>query len=93
MGFTDLQVTDKAVYAVFQGTSFKEMALSMQRGEELPDGGRYLYVFSLKGEPLYRYVLDRPVSGIAVDEERGVLLATDANSDNPVMEYRLAIDR
>lgn len=92
MGFTDVQVTDKAVYAVFQGTSFKEMALSMQRGEELPDGGRYLYVFSLKGEPLCRYVLDRPVSGIAVDEERGVLLATDANSDNPVMEYRLDVE-
>ena len=34
-------------------------------------------------------MLDRPVTGIAVDEERGVLLATDTNSDTPVVEYRL----
>ena len=90
MGFCDVQVADKAVYALFQGTSFREIALSIQRGENLPDGGRYLYVFSLTGEPLRRYVLDRPVSGIAVDEERGVLLATDTNNDVPVVEYRLA---
>ena len=89
MGFCDVQVADKAVYALFQGTSFKEIALSMQRGETMPDGGRYLYVFSLTGDPLRRYVLDRPVTGIAVDEERGVLLATDTNSDTPVVEYRL----
>ena len=89
MGFCDVQVTDKAVYALFQGTSFKEIALSIQRGETPPDGGRYLYVFSLAGEPLRRYVLDRPVCGIAVDEDRGVLLATDTNNDAPVVEYRL----
>ncbi len=50
MGFSDVQVTDSAIYAVFHGTSFKE--ISRQSGR-LPDGGKYIYVFSLQGE---RYV-------------------------------------
>ena len=51
MGFIDVQVADSAVYAVFQGTSFKEIGRSIQQGESLQDGGRYLYVFSLTVAP------------------------------------------
>ena len=82
-------VADSAVYAIFQGTSFKEIGQSIQQGESLQDGGRYLYVFSLTGAPLRCYVLDRHVCGIAVNEKRRILWTTDVNSDEPVVEFRL----
>lgn len=43
MGFSDVQVTDSAIYAVFHGRSFKEIANSVQQGVNLPDGGQYIY--------------------------------------------------
>ncbi len=58
--FSDVQVTDNAIYAVFHGTTFKEI---VKHNGHLPDGGKYIYVFSLKGEPLYKYVLDHYVYG------------------------------
>ena len=46
MGFSDVQVTDTAIYAVFQGDTFEEISRKMQKGD-MTDGGRYIYVFSL----------------------------------------------
>ena len=43
MGFSDVQVTDSAIYAVFHGTTFKEIA---KQNGHLLDGGKYIYVFS-----------------------------------------------
>ena len=85
MGFSDIQVTDQAIYAVFHGRTFKELS-RQPKGKEV-DGGRYIYVFSLQGEPLRKYDLDRYVYGISVDEKRGVITATDVNSDEPIIEY------
>lgn len=87
MGFSDVQVTDSAIYAVFHGTEFKEIAKHHGR---LPDGGKYIYVFSLKGEPLYKYVLDRYVYGIWVDEVNKLILATDVNSDQPIVAFHFS---
>lgn len=87
MGFSDIQVTDQAIYTVFHGRTFKELS-QQPRGKEI-DGGQYIYVFSLKGEPLMKYVLDRYIYGISVDEERGVITATDVNSDEPIVEFKI----
>lgn len=84
MGFSDVQVTDSAIYAVFHGTSFKEIARQSGR---LPDGGKYIYVFSLKGEPLCKYVLDHYIYGIWVDEATKTIMATDVNSDQPILKF------
>ena len=89
MGFGDVQVTDRAIYAVFNGRTFKELMQSAQQGKDLPDGGRYLYVFSLQGKPLLRYTLDRHISGFHVEEEKGVIWATDVNQDQPVCRFRI----
>ena len=89
MGFGDVQVTDRAVYAVFSGRTFKELVQSAQKGEDLPDGGSYIYVFSLQGKPLLRYALDRHISGFTVDEEKGIIWATDVNKDQPVCRFRM----
>lgn len=89
MGFGDVQVTDRAIYTVFSGRTFKEIMQGAQQGKELPDGGQYLYVFSLQGKPLLRYVLDRHISGFHVEEEKGVIWATDVNNDQPVCRFKL----
>ncbi|MCI1682548.1 MAG: TolB-like 6-bladed beta-propeller domain-containing protein [Bacteroides sp.] len=88
MGFSDVQVTDSAIYAIFHGHSFKDIRREMQKGH-VQDGGRYIYVFSLQGKPLRKYTLDRYVYGIYVDERRGVIMATDVNSDEPIVEFKL----
>ena len=87
MGFGDVQVTDNAIYAVFQGKSFKDIMESAKQGNKLPDGGQSIYVFSLRGEPLRKYVLDHYVHGIFVDEQRGAIIAMDVNMDEPIVEY------
>lgn len=89
MGFSDVQVSDSAIYAVFHGRSFKELSRSMQQGVKLPDGGEQIYVFSLSGEPLKRYLLDHFVYGISVNEQQGTILATDVNQDEPIIRYQM----
>lgn len=89
MGFGDVQVTDRAVYAVFSGRTFKELMQSAQQGKDLPDGGQYIYVFSLQGKPLLRYALNRHISGFHVDEEKGVIWATDVNNDQPICKFKI----
>lgn len=88
MGFGDVQVGDDAIYAVFQGQSFRDIAQAVQQGTSLPDGGRYLYVFSLQGEPLRSYVLDHYIHGLWVDEQEGLFIGTDVNSDQPIVRFR-----
>ena len=88
MGFSDVQVTDSAIYAVFHGRSFKEIAQNARKDIHV-DGGQYIYVFNLKGEPLCKYVLDHFVYGISVNEQKGTILATDVNKDEPIIEYTM----
>ena len=47
------------------------------------------YVFNLKGEPLCKYVLDHCIYGISVNEQKGTILATDVNKDEPIIEYTM----
>lgn len=85
MGFSDIQVTDSAIYTVFNGTTFKEIA---KQNGRLPDGGKFIYVFSLKGEPLCKYILDHYIYGIWVDETTKTILATDVNNDQPIVKFQ-----
>lgn len=86
MGFSDVQVTDHAIYAVFHGRTFKELA--QQQPGHIIDGGQFIYKFSLEGKPLCKYVLDRYVYGIHVDETKKTITATDVNTDQPIVEFR-----
>ena len=36
-----------------------------------------------------KYVLDHYIYGISVDEERGIITATDVNSDEPIVEFKM----
>ena len=35
-------------------------------------------------------MLDRYIHGISVDEQKGVVIATDVNKDEPIIEYRFS---
>lgn len=90
MGFSDVQVADRAIYAIFHGRSFKDIAQSAQKGIDLSDGGQYIYVFSLAGEPLCRYVLDHYIYGMSIDEQANRIVTTDVNKDEPIIEYKMS---
>ena len=89
MGFCDVQVADSAIYAVFQGRTFKEIAEASRRGD-MTDGGRCIYVFSLMGEPLRKYELDHAIYGITADEWKRSITITDVNEDDPILAYDIS---
>ena len=89
MGFSDIKVTDKHIYAVFQGVKFKEMLAASQRGKEPEDGGRFIYVFDLQGNPVQKYTLDHAIYGIDVNEETNTIVATEVGSDDPIIEIKM----
>ena len=68
----------------YRVSPFKEIARQSGR---LLDGGKYIYVFSLKGEPLCKYVLDHYIYGIWVDEATKTIIATDVNNDEPILKF------
>ena len=82
-------MTERAIYAIFVGHSFKEMMTKSQKGQDVPHGGQTVRVFSLEGKPLKEYKLDHSVSGIWIDEQAGKMWALDVNSDDPLVEYKL----
>lgn len=89
MGFSDVQITDRYIYAVFHGRSFREINASYDRGIKPEDGGHFIYVFDLDGRPVRQYMLDRAIYGIDVHEAEGVIYATDVNRDEPIVEIKL----
>ena len=88
-GYNDIQVTDSAIYVIFEGISIKEDMLAHRKGKPLPVGGNSVRVFSLEGEPLREYKLDHAVSGIWVEEQAGKMWALDVNSNEPIIKYTL----
>ncbi len=90
MGFSDVQITDRYIYAVFHGRSFREIEACYKRGNKPEDGGRFIYVFDLEGRPVCKYTLDRAIYGIDVHEAEGVIYATDVNREEAVVEIKLS---
>lgn len=89
MGFSDVKVTGRFIYAVFQGIAFKDKFAAYQRGEKREDGGRFIYVFDLEGNPVQKYTLDHAIYGIDINEETKTIVATEVNSDDPIIIFKL----
>ena len=89
MGFNDIKVTDKYIYAVFQGMKLKDDLAAYKQGKELEDGGRFIYVFDLKGNPVQKYTLDHAIHGIDVNEKTNTIVATEVKSDDPIIEFKI----
>ena len=89
MGFSDVKVTDRYIYAVFQGIRFKDKLAARQRGEVPEDGGRFIYVFDLEGNPVQKYTLDHAIYGIDINEETKTIVATEVKSDDPIIIFKI----
>lgn len=85
MGYSDVHVGRKNIYAVFWGRTFKDI----RNNPDTREGGNLIQVFDLKGNPVRQYVLDKYITGFSVDEEAGKIIALDVNSDQPVVEFQL----
>lgn len=88
-GFKDIKITDSYIYAAFQGDKFKDITQARLDGKIVEEGGRYIYVFDLKGNPVKKYTLDRGISGFHINETENRLIALDLNNDQPIVEYIL----
>lgn len=85
MGYSDVHVGAKNIYALFWGRSFKEI----RNNQSVIEGGNKLRMFDLKGNPVCEYVLDKFITGFTVDEKRNKIMALDINSNQPLVEYQL----
>jgi hypothetical protein len=88
-GFMDIQVTDRYIYTVFDGMSWKERDAFYQRGEAPPKGGRHLYIFDTQGTPLRKYTLDKNIFGIYINETTNTCIATCVETNNPILIFKL----
>lgn len=89
MGFSHIKVTDRYIYAVFQDIKFADKIADIQKGKEPENGAKYIYVFDLEGNPVRRYDLDRRINSIDINEETNTIVATQAKSDDPIIEFRI----
>jgi len=84
MGYSDIHVGQEHIYALFWGSSFDDIK---RQGQQHQDGGQYVHVFDLQGNPVRQYVLDRHITGFHVDEEKGTMIGLNVNSNQPIVEY------
>lgn len=86
--YYDVQVTDRYIYTLYDGRLFKDI---MKLGGDYKQGGRIFRIFTHRGDVAATYVLDRPVTGMYMDEAAGVLFATDVNADEQIVKFRVAL--
>lgn len=84
--YYDVQVTDRHIYAVYDGRLFKDI---MKQPDNYQQGGRIVRVFDHKGNLVKSHVLDRPIAGIYVDEKAGLLFGLDVNADEQIVKFPL----
>lgn len=84
--YYDVQVTDKYIYAIYDGRKFKDI---IKLADAYQQGGRLLRVFNHEGNLVKTYVLDRRVSGIYVDEDMETLFGMDVNADEQIVKFPL----
>lgn len=83
MGYGDVQVTKKKIYALFWGRSFKDI----RNNPNITEGGNTIEVYDLNGNALYRYQLDKYITGFKVDENKKQIIALDINSDKTLIQF------
>lgn len=88
-GFVDVKITDRYIYAIFDGLSWEEREKYYKEGKEAPKGGHFIYVFDHKGNPVRKYTLDVNILGFDIDEERNQAIATSGETEHPLVLIRL----
>ena len=86
MGYSDIHVATDKIYTLFWGTSFKDIR---KNPLDRLEGGNKVQVFSLEGDPIIQYTLDRHITGFCIDEKNNKLFGLDVNNDQQIIEFRL----
>ena len=76
-------------YSVDYRRIFKEKYRQYETGEKGLDGGQYLYIFNLQGNPVRSFRLNRSVFGLSVNEKDGIVTCTTTDTDNPIVTLNL----
>lgn len=71
--YLSVKATPTKIYALYSGKS--------KQDKEHYSYSRILYVFSLEGDLLFKYVLDTPISDFAVDEKRNCIYAASIDAE------------
>ncbi len=87
MGYSDVHVGRDRIYTVFWGSSFKD--IRKEDPLNRVEGGNIIQVFSLTGEPIQQYILDKHITGFSIDEENNKLFGLDVNNEHQIIEYQL----
>ncbi|MDD2612081.1 MAG: BF3164 family lipoprotein [Bacteroidales bacterium] len=85
MGYSDIHVGNQYIYAVFWGRTFEDIR---QNGDKV-EGGKSIHVFDLRGHLIASLQLDRHITGFNIDETHHKIIALDANSDQPLIEFSI----
>ena len=86
MGYSDVYVSKDKIYAVFWGSSFKNIRKNPTTKIE---GGNIIRVFSIEGIPIRQYILDKHITGFSINEENNRLFGLDVNNEQQIIEYQL----
>ncbi len=79
--YSDVFVGDRYIYALYWGHEFEKIATN----EISVEGGMFVHVFDLQGNPVKRYQLDRYITGLFIDEKNRLAIGTDVNEEQLVM--------
>jgi hypothetical protein len=85
MGYSDIFVGKELIYALFCGHTMEDI----RRQAVKVQGGNFIRVLDLNGEPVKEYILDRYITGFYIDEDKNKIIGLDVNSDQPVVEFEL----
>lgn len=94
--YKDVEVTEENIYALYQGEKQVTIygdAPDVQGEPREPDHDAInseVHVYSWDGEPQERYILDRYIRKIAVNEHKNSLIGLDPNSlEKPLVEFEI----
>lgn len=85
MGYSDVYVGKRNVYALFWGHSLMDI-----RNEKINyDGGNQIHIFDLHGKHISTLILDRNITGFYINEGSGYMLGVDPNRDQPLFKFSI----
>jgi hypothetical protein len=82
LGFYDVKIGEKRIYAVFDGTKLKERE---ETSSGFKDGCKNIYIFDFNGRPVKKINLDRTIMNVFIDEKNEIIYALDIHDDQPLV--------
>ncbi len=91
-GYQDVIVGDSAIYALYSQITYKEVREAQRKNEITPNGGNFIYVFSLDGEMKKVFELDEYINGFSIDFKKNIIYGVTSNSDIQLCIFNLPND-